>query len=409
MKRPLRIFLYGMNYAPEPTGAGRYSGELGAFLAKQGVDVEVVTTAPHYPGWLIRAPYHRFAYQSETLDGVKITRCPMITRKEMQGAWRILAPVSFAILSAPVALWRIVRSRPDTVLVIEPTLLVAPAALLGAWLVGARTVLHVQDLEIDAAFAVGHIKGNWLLRFARACERVILSGFDRVVTISHEMQSRICSKGVPQDRLAVIRNWVDIKKIVPLHSPNGYRKELGLTEESFVALYAGNIGAKQALHVVFDAAVRLEGESNIVFVIAGDGPEKARLQERYSHLRNVRFLPLQPEARLCELVNLADLHLLPQDRNVAALVLPSKLGGMLASGRDILVATDPGTELYRFLLGTAIIVPSGDSERMAEEIANRARAGTKPPMAPHPQVAMLDAETNLPEFVALLSANTRAA
>lgn len=399
---PEKIFLYGMNYAPEMIGVGRYSGELGAYLARHGAQVEVVTTAPHYPGWSVRPSHGGFEYRTEIVDSARVTRCPMIMRKEMRGVWRALAPLSFALFSAPVALWRMLRMRPATVLVVEPTLFVAPVALLGAWLVGARKVLHVQDLEIDAGFAVGHLKGAALRRFAAFCERVLVSAFDRVITVSGEMEVRLAGKGVPQDRLAIIRNWVDTAKIVPLDGANSYRRELDLPDTAYVVLYAGNIGAKQALPVVLDAAGRLADESGIVFVIAGDGPEKRNLQVRYGKLPNVRFLPLQPEARLCELLNLPDLHLLPQDRNAADLVLPSKLGGMLASGRDILASADPGTELYKFLAGTAIIVPSGDSERMAAAIRAQACEGRRRPTAAHAQVTMLDAGANLARFSEML-------
>lgn len=400
----MRVLLYGMNYAPEMTGVGRYSGELCAYLAKHGAAVEVVTTPPHYPGWKVRPPHRRFEFRTETRDGIRVTRCPMAMRTDMRGGWRLLAPLSFAILSAPVALWRIVRMRPSTVLVVEPTLLVAPVALLGARLVGARTVLHVQDLEIDAAFAMGHLKGGWLQRFAVFCECRLLRAFDKVVTISSAMASHIRGKGVLSDRLSVIRNWVDTAKIMPLNGRNSYRDELRLADDTFIALYSGNIGAKQALHLVLEAAEQLADEPGIVFVVAGEGPEKARLEARYGHLRNVRFLPLQPEERLCELLNFADLHLLPQERNAANLVLPSKLGGMLASGRNILAAADPGTELHKFLSGTGILVPSGDSARMAEAIRTRAAAGRCTPKTAHPQVSLLDADANLAAFTALLSA-----
>ena len=81
------------------------------------------------------------------------------------------------------------------------------------------------------------------------------------------------------------------------------------------------------------------------------------------------FLPLQPEARLCELLNLADLHVLPQRADTADLVLPSKLGGMLASGKPILVQAAPGTELWTFLEGAARRVPPGHDAALAAAIA----------------------------------------
>jgi colanic acid biosynthesis glycosyl transferase WcaI len=392
-----------MNYAPELIGVGRYSGELGAYLAKTGMEVDVVTTAPHYPGWKVKEPYASFAYVSETVDGAHVLRCPMLMSTEMRGIWRVLAPLSFAAFSAPAALWRILRRRPQTVLAVEPTLLIAPVALLGARLVGARTVLHVQDLEVDAAFAVGHLSAGWLKRLGLWFERMLLHRFDAVITISDEMGARLRAKGVAEDRLAIVRNWVDVRKIVPLAGPNAFRSELGLGDDDHVVLYSGNIGAKQALNIVLEAAETLQDEPRTVFVIAGDGPEKKALQARFGQLKNVRFLPLQPEEKLCELLNLADLHLLPQDRNAADLVLPSKLGGMLASGRDILACADPGTEIYKFLQDVAIIVPSGNSGAMADAIRRHAQADRRPVTQAHAKVALLDASVNLRRFAALLT------
>ncbi len=366
--RSRRVLIYGMNYTPELIGVGRYTGELGAYLSSRGIEVDVVTAVPHYPGWTLRDG-GRNGYRSEKLAGARIARCPLLLRAEMRGIWRLLAPLSFAITSAPVVVWRILSTRPDAVLCVEPTLLAAPAALVCAKLVGARTVLHVQDLEVDAAFAVGHLTGDYFRKAATLFERVVLGAFDAVVTISCRMRDRLAAKGVPEARLSVVRNWVDLDKIKPMPGRSTYRDELCLSDDAFVALYAGNIGPKQALHVVLDAAGQLAGESGLIFVIAGDGPEKKSLEARYGHLPNVRFLPVQPEERLCELLNLADVHLLPQDRGAADLVLPSKLGGMLASGRPCIVMADQGTELYDFLNGGAILLRPGDSVALARAIS----------------------------------------
>ena len=257
----------------------------------------------------------------------------------MRGIWRLLAPLSFALTSARVALWKIVTERPDIVLCIEPTFFVAPAGLLAKF-TGARTILHVQDLEIDAAFAVGHLEGDRLKSFVLRLESWLLRRFSSVITLSGQMRERLIAKGVAANRIGLVRNWVDLTKIKPLAEPNVFRAELGLSGADFAVLYAGNIGAKQALGVVLDAARQLAGVAQVHFVIAGDGPEKQHLMQSYADLPNVHFLPLQPEERLCELLNLANLHVLPQSRGAADLVLPSKLGGMLASGKPVLATAD---------------------------------------------------------------------
>lgn len=393
-----RIFIYGINYAPEPTGVGRYTGELGAYLAQRGFKVDVVTAVPHYPGWVVRGGYRNW-FSIESLAGVRVTRCPLFLKSEMGGMWRLVAPLTFALTSAPVATWRIIKNRPDTVLCIEPTLFSAPAALLAAKLIGAKTVLHVQDLEIDAAFAVGHLQYSFLQKIAEKCERFILRRFDAVVTISNRMKERLEAKGVPSQRLNLVRNWVDLEKIKPLDRPSNYRKFLGISNDDFVALYAGNMGPKQALRIVLEVAENLVSESKIVFVLAGDGPEKKRLIERYGQLSNVRFIPVQPEESLCELLNLADVHLLPQDRGAADLVLPSKLGGMLASGKPCIVLADPGTELYEFLADSVILRAPGNSSALEEAIrAIFLEIESAPLDSAKRCVAALNARQNLPAF-----------
>jgi colanic acid biosynthesis glycosyl transferase WcaI len=371
-----RIFIYAMNYSPEPAGVGRYTGEIGDYLVAMGHEVAVLTTIPHYPGWKVLPPYRNARYFSETLGGAKIVRCPLLLRERMGGIWRLIAPLSFALTSAPLALWQVLRHRPDIVLCIEPTLMGAPVAIIAARLIGARTVLHVQDLEVDASFAVGHLAQRaWLKALAHGFERRLLRRFDRLITISGRMAERLSQKGVPSDRIAIVRNWVDLDLVKPLEGGSPYREELGIAEADRVILYSGSIGAKQGFDVLIAAARRLSQRFDIKFLIAGEGPAKSELVARAANLPNVRFLPFQPYARLSEFLGLADTHVLPQAADAADLVLPSKLGGMLASGRRTIVTAAPGTELATFVEGAAIVVPPGDAAALAEAIAQAADAG----------------------------------
>ncbi len=400
--RPRRVFIYALNFTPEPTGAGRYTGEIAAYLTKQGAKVEVVTAVPHYPGWTVRSGY-RNRYSNETTAGMRITRCPLFLKTEMAGIWRVMAPLSFALTSGPVALWRILEFRPDAILCVEPTLLSAPIALMAAKIIRARTILHVQDLEIDAAFSTGHLRSGFARKCLDAIERRILRWFDSVVTISSRMRDRLKFKGVSPGRLAIVRNWVDLEKIKPLLGPSPYRRELGLSDGMFVALYAGNIGAKQALPVVLDAAEGLASDPEVAFVIAGEGPAKRQLMERYGRLPNVSFIPVQPEERFCELLNSADVHLLPQDGAAEDFVFPSKLGAMLASGKPCIVTANPGSELFEFLGDGALIVPPGDSLALGKAIEQIKHERDRIFLGCNSRrIAALDARQNLAAFAAIL-------
>ncbi|MBW0152531.1 MAG: WcaI family glycosyltransferase [Phenylobacterium sp.] len=372
------IFIYGINYAPEIAGVGRYSGEIGAYLAAEGHAVCVVTAPPHYPGWRVQAP-HRNGWAYKSLAGAEIYRCPLYLSEQMKGIRRLLAPLSFAASSAPVALWTILRRRPSVVLVVEPTLFVAPVALLAARLVGARTVLHVQDLEVEAAFAVGHLgQGGLLARMAGGFDRAMARCFDRIVTISNRMAEKIISKGVDASKVEVVRNWVDLDQVRPDQDASAYRQELGIAEGAFVALYSGNLGAKQGVRLIWEAAERLGDRPEILFVVAGDGPMRPELEKAAGRLPNLRVIGFQPEARFGEFLSLANVHLLPQEREAADLLLPSKLGGMLASAKPVIVTADPGTELADFLGTSCHLTAPGDSAALAEAIAQAAGQGLEP-------------------------------
>jgi colanic acid biosynthesis glycosyl transferase WcaI len=369
------IVVYAMNYAPELVGVGKYTGEIARHLSDEGWEVTVVTTPPHYPAWQVSKGYQN-SYASAEEHGVRVFRAPLILRKRMRGIWRLLAPLSFAITSAPVVAWQIIRRRPQIVFCIEPTLLAAPAAVLAAKLVGAKVILHVQDLEVDAAFAVGHLKDRHLLRrLAQVFERFAMAGVDQLVTISDRMKEKLSARGVAPAKLSVVRNWVDLGEIHPLEKPSVYRSQLGFGSEDFVVLYAGTLGAKQGLHSLIEAAERLRGEVRIQFVFVGEGPLREELEARSRGLPNVRFMPFQPRCRLNELMNMPDLHVLPQEKVVADMGLPSKLNAIVASGKPILVTTEPGTELADLLTGVAHIAPPDDPAELAAAILAASKRG----------------------------------
>jgi colanic acid biosynthesis glycosyl transferase WcaI len=397
------VIVYGMNFAPEIAGVGKYTGEIAEHLAREGMTVTVITTPPHYPGWSVQSGY-RNSFSSAIENGMRVLRTPLILRKKMRGIWRLIAPLSFALTSAPVVFWQILRRRPDTVFCVEPTLFAAPVAQLAARMVGARTLLHVQDLEVDAAFAVGHLGSKtWLKKLGFAFEKFTLKRFDHVITISNRMADKLVEKGVAGDNLSVIRNWVDLSHIFPMTEGSPYRAELGFSNEDFVVLYSGNIGAKQGLNILLDAAETLRHETRVKFVVAGEGPVKADLQARFGHLENVRFLPFQPYDRLNEFLNMADLHALPQDKGAADLVLPSKLGGMLASGKDVLVTAEQGTELADFVEGIGLIVEPGDAGAVAEAIRRCALGAGLPSGSRDEALGRLSREAGLKEIVSAVA------
>ncbi len=288
-----------------------------------------------------------------------VCRCPIWVPRNPHGLKRLLHLASFALSSLPVMLWQ-TRWHPDLVLVVEPTFFCAPQSLLTARWSGAKAWLHVQDFEVDAAFELGDISAPHLRGWALAIERRLLSAFDRVSTISGRMAGRLVQKKVDPSRCLLFPNWVDTHLIYPLSCPSPLRRQLGIPEDAIVALYAGSMGKKQGLDLLTDVARRLSHRSDLRFVFCGEGSYQEIFSEKTRHLPNVTLLPFQPSERLNDLLNLADIHLLPQRADAADLVMPSKLMGMLASGRPVLATARHGTQLASAVRGLGIVVPPGD-------------------------------------------------
>ena len=347
----MKLLLYGLNFAPEPVGIGRYSGELAQWLAARGHAVHVVTAPPYFPRW--RAEGNR--YRIERSGAVMVCRCPLWVPRRPGGLTRLLHLASFALSSLPVLLHQR-RWRPDVVITVAPAFFCAPGALLLGHLCGAGTGgagstrwLHIQDFELDAAFELGLLRGRWIRRLADAWERRTLRGFDRVSTISEAMRRRVIAKGVEPERAVLLANWVNLDAITPQdeaeRASNPYRRELGLAERTCVLLYSGSMNKKQGLELLVAAIRLMENVPDLVWLLGGEGPSKAELTAATEGLANVRLLPLQPAERLNDWLNLADVHLLPQKAGAADLVLPSKLLGMLASGRPVVASSPAASEL----------------------------------------------------------------
>ncbi|MBA1146050.1 glycosyltransferase WbuB [Ectothiorhodospiraceae bacterium WFHF3C12] len=363
----MRILIHAINFSPELTGCGKYTGEMAEWLAGEGHEVRVVTAPPYYPDWRVWSGYSSVSYRHERHErheGLRVWRCPLWVPRRPGSLARIIHLASFALSSLPVMLCQVFW-RAELVIVVAPTILCAPAAWLAARFSGSPCWLHVQDFELDVAMGLAGVGRSQTRRITGRIERYLMRRFDVVSTISERMLSRLADKGVDPESRALFPNWVDTGSIFPLDGPSPMRQELGIGMDQVVVLYAGNMGRKQGLEILIEAARALEGDSSITFVLAGAGAAREELEEAARELTNIRWLPLQPIERLNQLLNLADIHVLPQRADAADLVMPSKLTGMLASGRAVVATAAPGTQVARVVEPCGEVVSPGSSQELA--------------------------------------------
>ncbi|MBE0395225.1 colanic acid biosynthesis fucosyltransferase WcaI [Citrobacter amalonaticus] len=345
----MRILVYGINYSPELTGIGKYTGEMVEWMAREGHDVRVITAPPYYPQWKVGERYSAWRYRREEGDAT-VWRCPLYVPKQLSTLKRLLHLGSFALSSFfPLMAQR--RWKPDRIIGVVPTLFCTPGMRLLAKLSGARTLLHIQDYEVDAMLGLG-LAGNGktgkVAQLATAFERSGLHNVDNVSTISRSMMNKAQAKGVAAEKVIFFPNWSEVARFQNVNDDEviSLRQQLGLPDDKKIILYSGNIGEKQGLENVIAAAEQLR-EQPLVFAIVGQGGGKARLEKmaRERGLHNVLFFPLQPYEALPALLKMGDCHLVVQKRGAADAVLPSKLTNILAVGGNAVITAEPETEL----------------------------------------------------------------
>ncbi|WP_116126104.1 WcaI family glycosyltransferase [Lewinella sp. IMCC34183] len=407
----MKLLIYGINYAPELTGIGKYTGEMAAHLAAQGDEVEVITAPPYYPHWKVKEGYAN-AYRQETVDGVRVLRCPLYVPQEVTGPRRILHELSFVVSSLRYWIPRYFR-RYDAILSVSPPFHLGFPALIHKWLHKTPVYNHIQDLQVDAARDLGIIRQERLLRVLEGSERWLLNRVSAVSTISDGMQRKIAQKGLNPEEIVMFPNWVDGDLVFPVSREASARKEWGFGDNDRLVLYAGNLGEKQGLENILYLADRMRDVPKLTFLIIGEGGAKSRLMAEAEQLQltNLQFKPLQPLNRLAASLAAADVHLVLQKKAAADLVMPSKVTNILAVGGHALITAENGTTLFDVVksnhLGTLVDPENVEAlERGLREILAGERAGDARGARQYAQ-EHLDKRSILFGFRQILTQNTK--
>ncbi len=367
----MKLLIYGLNYAPELTGVGKYTGE----MAARGHEIEVICGLPHYPQWKLHADYADGRAQVEMREGVRVRRAPHFVPDVASLGARARIRLETGFTLSAVRYWLpkfFMWSKPHAVIAVMPPMQVGVWPLMYAWVRRVPWVLHVQDLQVDAALRLKMLPGGMIGRLLYAVESFLLRRATRVSTITEAMRQRVIIKGAAEERAWLFPNWADIASIRPAERDNAFRAGLGFGPETLLVLYAGNMGEKQGLDSVLEAADRLREQKNIQFLMVGSGAARARLEQRADELGlgNLRFLPVQPLEKLPEMLAAGDIHLVVQRRDAVDLVMPSRLTNILAAGRACVATTDPGTALAEVVAEhqTRLVVSPGDVAALAAAI-----------------------------------------
>jgi colanic acid biosynthesis glycosyl transferase WcaI len=365
----MRIHIIGINYWPEVTGIAVFSTGRAEHLASAGHDVTMCAAVPYYPQWRVPAEYRGLKFPREARAGVTILRCPLYVPSAVKPIRRILHEASF-ITSA--FLRSLFCRRPDLLFVVSPPLGLAIAAVMLSWLWRVPYIFHVADLQPDTALDLGMVRSGRVARLLYAVERLAYRRAAIVSTLTGAMRARIIAKGIPAEKVVLFADWADPGLFALARAPSdSIRQELGLGD-AFLVLHAGNMGVKQGLDVVLDAALQTRSNPAIVYLLVGDGAMRPHLEGRARALGldNVRMLPLLDHERFLRLLAAADVCLVTQQRTVADVVFPSKVLTLLAAGKPVIASVTGGSAVANVIsgAGAGMVVPPEDGDALLAAI-----------------------------------------
>jgi colanic acid biosynthesis glycosyl transferase WcaI len=341
----MRVLILSVNYWPEVTGIGAVTTYRAEYLASAGHEVEVCTTFPYYPDWKVPPEYSGRLGRKEKRNGVSIVRSYAYVPNPVTPLKRILFEASFII---SVTLRALLRKRPDVLLVVSPPLGLAASAILLSRLWSVPYVFDVQDLQPDSASDLDMLP-KWAVKLLYKVENAAYRHARLVTTLTPSMRQKIIAKGFTEDRVELLEMRMDDTLIdLPAGEGDEFRRRYDL-KEKFLVTHSGNMGVKQGLDVILDAAALNRADDSMLFLCVGNGSDCDRIKRRAAELDlgNVRFLPLLDAKDFRGLMAASNVCLVTQQHSVSEIAFPSKIVTYLAAGRPIVACVNPECEVAR--------------------------------------------------------------
>jgi len=355
-------------FPPEIGTAANLFFDLARGLAQNGHTVTVVTGFPWYNLSALPERYSGKFFMKEILDGITVVRVGI----------PVCGPTKFKLaaghLIAPFAsfLGGCFTPAPDIIFIYSPPLFMGLAGWLLTRFKKVPFVLGVQDLHPQCYIDQGLLKNKVAIGFLENLEKFCYHKASVITVHSQGNKDHIVrKKGIPEDKIKVVPNWIDSEEMKPLPRDNEFSREHHLNEK-FVVGYAGTLGMSQGLMGVIEAARLLRDRKEIEFFIVGDGIEQPKMMKQAQEygLTNVRFLPMQPKSLYPLVVASSDVGLVTLNKKVLTPVVPSKIISIMAAGRPVLASMPldgDGPKLIAEARG-GICIGAEEPNQLAEKI-----------------------------------------
>jgi glycosyltransferase involved in cell wall biosynthesis len=325
-RRPSILFV-NQHYWPDVAATGQILSDLTEFLVAEGYEVGVLCSRGGYEGGRLDAP------DREIRRGVRVLRVASPGFGRRRHAGRL---VDYAAFLAQVAARLASGPRWDLIVLLTTPSMLPVSGWVAGRIRGRRYAIWSMDIHPEIEVALGILPGA----VARALGPIDRASHERaefVVALGSCMKERLLAKGVPEPLIRTIPVWSRKDELEPLpRHDNELASELGIGDE-FVVMYSGNAGLAHRFDEVLEAMERLEDDRGIEFVFIGGGPRKPEILAGANGRRNFRYLDYQPRGELTRSLSLGDVHLLTMRADMAGLVVPVKLYGIMAAARPVVM------------------------------------------------------------------------
>lgn len=361
----MKILFFADNFPPEVNAAATRVYERAVYWAKWGHDVTFITSAPNFPQGKVYKGYKNKWHQTEQKDGIKITRVKTFIAKNTGFVLRILDFISYMIMAFFSGLF---QKKPDVICVTSPQFFAA----IGAWACAkcrrVPFVFELSDIWPKSILAVGKMKKSLIFKLLEKIELYLYRQSAAVIALTHAFKDDLIARGIPKEKIVVIRNGVDLMRYQPIPKNQILLQQYNL-KDKFIVGYIGTHGAAHGLINVIHAAEKLKADPNIVFILVGDGAEKPMLSEEVAKrsLTNVLLLPPVAKKDIKQYWSLCDLALVHLKNNpIFSEVIPSKI--FEAMGMEIpIVFVGPDGEASQIIRDTGCGFVS-EYEMLSEEV-----------------------------------------
>jgi colanic acid biosynthesis glycosyl transferase WcaI len=344
----MRILFLSLYFKPDVAANAVVISELAEELVKEGHEITVVTSVPHYASNEIPEEYKGKLIQKNRMPGMKVFRTYLYASPSKEKfIVRLLNYVSFNVLSTITGLF---SGPQDVIFAPSPPLTIGLSAAVIGFFKGTPYVYNVQDINPDVLIKLGIMKNPFFISFSKLLEKFVYKHAKHITVLSQGFKKNLLRKDVNPEKITVIPNFVDTDFIRPLPKENSFRKRFGL-EDNFIILYAGNLGHSQSIEVLLESAVLLEEYDDMVFVIVGNGSREEILKNLAKEFgtENVIFIPFQPRADVPEIYAAADISAVLLKKDIALDSVPSKTYTIMASARPIAAAVDKGSDVWNLI------------------------------------------------------------